>query len=553
MAAFVVRRLLSGLLLVALLSFVTFFVFNEIPTNPACLVVACGPHTTTTDAQIREADHELGIDRSVFVQWGDFAWHLVRDGDFGSSWTTKDHVGSMMADALPVTASLVGGGMVLMLLLALPLGSLAATRPRTPLDRGLLAVTIVGLAIHPFVLGITLRDFFATHLHVFSMYCPLTGGQPPSPSAFAFAPPQCGGVLDWAGHLAVPWLVFALLFLPLYMRMIRVRLLETFSEPFIGTARAKGAGEARVLARHALRPACGPLLPMLAIDAGTAVTAAIYVETVFGLQGFGSLAVRALSGSAGGYDLPLIAGIVTVVGAFVVVLNLAADVAGAWLDPRTRGRSVAGLVPLPKAVASRPRARLALNVAAAAIIAALLALAVLHPASSKTGRVVLGSPIRVLDTGWEDYSQLYAQVNDPRTRTLVTEHGYLELKATSIEIGPKGWRVHATVANQSPLDLRVLAIFPPGTPATYPQVPFSLVVQTDNGSGTRYLQPLPAREFEPAFPQILKAHTSWRGTFAGNGPIKKGALFYVGYGQFNYLSPTTPLPISVTSKKSANA
>jgi peptide/nickel transport system permease protein len=552
MAAVVVRRLLSGVLLVALLSFLTFFVFNEIPTNPACLVVACGPHTTTTDAQIRVADHELGIDRSVFVQWGDWAWHLLRDGDFGSSWTTRQHVGSMMARALPVTMSLVGGGMVLMLLLAVPLGSLAARRPRSPLDRGLLALTIVGLAIHPFVLGITIDDFFANHLHVFSMYCPLIRGQPPSPLAFA-PPPECGGVLDWAGHLAVPWLVFGLLFLPLYMRMIRVRLLETYGEPFIVTARAKGAGEARVLTRHALRPAFGPLLPMLAIDAGTAVTVAIYVETVFGLQGFGSLAVRALSGGAGGYDLPLIAGIVTVVGAFVVLLNLAADVAGAWLDPRARQRSAAALVPLPKAIASKPRVRLALNVAVAVILAALFGLAVLHPASSSTTRVRLGTPVHVVHATWEDYASLLASVLNAKTRSIEIRHGYLDLKATKIEVGPKGWRVHATIRNQSPLDLRVLSIFPPGTPATYPHVPFSLVVQTDTGTGTKYLQPLPAREFEPSFPEILKAHAAWRGTFSGNGPIKKGSLFYVGYGQFSYMTPTNPLPISVTSKNSANA
>ena len=107
MGAFFVRRLLSGLLLIGLLTFLTFVVFNEIPTNPACLVVACGPHTTTTDAQIRAADHRLGIDRSVFVQYGDFAWRLVRHGDFGTAWTSQSSVGTLIGQALPVTASLV--------------------------------------------------------------------------------------------------------------------------------------------------------------------------------------------------------------------------------------------------------------------------------------------------------------------------------------------------------------------------------------------------------------------------------------------------------------
>ena len=124
------------------------------------------------------------------------------------------------------------------------------------------------------------------------------------------------------------------------MRMIRVRLLETLSEPYIGTARAKGATEARVLRHHAMRNALGPLLPMLAVDAGTAITAAIYVETVFGLHGLGALSVGALSGSAGGYDLPLIVAIVAVVGTFVVLLNVAGATSPAHGSTRVSARGM---------------------------------------------------------------------------------------------------------------------------------------------------------------------------------------------------------------------
>jgi len=167
---------------------------------------------------------------------------------------------------------------------------------------------VIGLAIHPFVLGLTVRDFYANHFQIYSGYCPLTGTGPPTLSATGQSGGGCGGLADWAGHLLVPWTVFALFFLPLYMRMLRVRLLETFSEPWISTARAKGASETRVVLGHALRNAIGPVLPMLAVDAGTAITAAIYVELVFAMPGLGSLAVGALSGRAGGYDLPLVAG-----------------------------------------------------------------------------------------------------------------------------------------------------------------------------------------------------------------------------------------------------
>jgi peptide/nickel transport system permease protein len=541
MAPFLVRRVLSGLLLVAVLTFLTFFVFNEIPTNPACLVVACGPHTTTTDAQIRDADHQLGIDRSVFVQYGDFVWKLVRHGDLGTAWTKPFKVGTLIGQSLPVTTSLVAGGMVLMMLVALPLGCLAALRPRSPLDRGLLAGSVIGLAIHPFVLGLVISDFFAGHFHIYSAYCPLTGKSPPY---------NCGGLADWAGHLAVPWLVFALLFLPFYMRMLRVRLLEIFSEPWISTARAKGASEMRVVLGHALRNAIGPVLPMLAVDAGTAITAAIYVETVFGLPGLGSLAVSAFSGKAGGYDLPLTAGIVTVIGAFVVLLNVAADVAGAWVDPRIRTKTSSGLIPLPRSIASRPHARLGLNVAVAAVLVALLAIAVTH--RGQGGKFEIGTPVQTVRVNWNDVTRLESQVQD--AGRLVMKHGYLETHVTAIDFGRYGWQVHASISNKSPLGLRLFSLTgPPGTTITYPNQPVSLVVQTDNGGGIKYLKPLAAKQFVPALPQLLKPHSTWTGTFAGSDPVAHGTLFEVGFGQFAYVHSFNQRPFSTITAKSAKA
>jgi peptide/nickel transport system permease protein len=543
MAAFLLRRVLSGLLLVALLTFLTFFVFNEIPTNPACLVVACGPHTTTTDAQIRAADHELGIDRPLFVQYGDFVWKLVSRGDLGTAWTSKEAVGTSIGRALPVTASLVAGGMVLMLLLALPLGAIAALRPRSPVDRGLLTFSVVGLAIHPFVLGLTINDFFATHFHIFSAYCTLTGKAPPG---------GCSGPVDWAGHLAIPWVVFALLFLPLYMRMLRVRLLETFSEPWISTARAKGASETRVVLGHALRNAIGPVLPMLAIDAGTAITAAIYVETVFGLPGLGQLAVSAFSGKAGGYDLPLTAGLVTVIGAFVVLLNVCADVAGAWLDPRIRTKTSGGLIPLPQVVASRPQARLALNVAVGAALIALLAVAVTHR-SRGNGASDLGQPVQTVHANWRDVTPLEAQVGS--VNGTITERGSLITHVNAIEFGRYGWRVHASIENKSPLALHMFnSQATPGFSVTYPNQPMSLLVQTDNGGGIKHLQPLVAKEFTPELPQIFDPGATWTGTFAGSDPVKRGTTFYVGFGQFTYLGAVdNQQAFSTSTAKSAAA
>jgi len=547
MAAFLVRRLLSGLLLIVLLTFLTFFVFNEIPTNPACLVVACGPHTTTTDEQIREADHSLGIDRSVFVQYGDFVWKLVRHADLGKAWTREAQVGTLIGDALPATASLVLGGMVLMMLLALPLGCISALRPRSPVDRSLLAASVIGLAVHPFVLGIAIRDFFGNQLGVFETgYCPLTGtsaGTPVFQNGVLTTTPGCGGPVDWATHLLIPWIVFALFFLPLYMRMLRVRLLEVFSEPWISTARAKGASERRVVLGHAMRNAIGPVLPMLAVDAGTAITAAIYVETVFGLSGLGTLAVTAFSGQTGGYDLPLTAGIVVTVGAFVVLLNILADVAGAWVDPRTRERAARGLIPLPAPVAARPRLQRGLSVAFVAAALVLVALIVgLGRGKARSG-IELGTPVRTLHVSWSD---VYPTSGAPAIATHVSR----------IDLGVYGWRARATIANRGSArvpveDVQVPPAFGGGGPGPqpYPHQPTSLLVRGQDRYGSTILQVFDAKEFDPPLPAVLKPHETWRGTFAGTGKVKSGALLFVGFGQFTLDNR----PISFSTDKSTDA
>jgi peptide/nickel transport system permease protein len=291
------------------------------------------------------------------VQYGDYLWQIVRHQTFGYGWTNLP-LDSAIGAALPATASLVAGGMLLTMLLALPLGAIAALRPRSPVDRSLLTFSIAGLAVHPFVLGILLQQFA---MRVFgapsSLYCPLTTRAIPAAPVFpgvpiptnVKGPEPCGGPLQWAAHMAVPWLVFALFFVPIYLRMVRTRLMDTLGERYVTTARAKGAGERRVVLRHALRNGIGPLLPMVALDAGTAITAAIYVETIFALPGLGHLAVVGLSGEFfnGAYDLPLITSLVFTIGVFVVLLSAAADIASAWLDPRVRERTARGLIPLP--------------------------------------------------------------------------------------------------------------------------------------------------------------------------------------------------------------
>ena len=136
-------------------------------------------------------------------------------------------------------------------------------------------------------------------------------------------------------HLLLPWVTFALVFAAIYMRVLRSSLLDTLDDQYVQAARARGARESRVLLRHALPNAILPVLTMLAMEGGTALGVAIYVETVFGLPGLGRLAVRAFSGFPG-FDLPVIAGLVLVGGLAVMLLNAAANVAYAVVDPRLR-------------------------------------------------------------------------------------------------------------------------------------------------------------------------------------------------------------------------
>jgi peptide/nickel transport system permease protein len=326
-----------------LLTLATFTIFKAVKLEPACLRVYCGQGMTATPAQLHAIDHQLGADSSVPVQVKDFIWRIVRHGSFGTSWSNYS-IDDTLRLAMGQTGSVLLGGAVVLLLLAIPLGILSALHPNTLLDRGILFGTIFGIALHPLIVGYLLRQIFGTTLHLLPVagYCTLR-----TPHAIVMPPNAahtstlrsvvpCHGPGAWASHMVLPWLTFAIFFLPLYVRLIRARVLETFAEPHVATARMKGASELHVILRHVLRPALVPLTPMVAMDLGGALMTTIYLEVVFGLGGIGSLALGALSPDRAGYDLPLIAAVFFMVATLIVVLNLAADIVQGALDPRVR-------------------------------------------------------------------------------------------------------------------------------------------------------------------------------------------------------------------------
>jgi peptide/nickel transport system permease protein len=346
MGRYAVRRLLSGLLLLFAMSITSFALFRLIPLPTGCILVGCGPGTTTTDEQLQAAEHELGTDRPVPVQYAKFVWRIVRHGSFGSSWV-HGSIDAAIRQAAPRTISVLLGGAVLLLLLAIPLGVLSAVHAQERIDRIILTVSVVGIALHPFIVGLFLTKFFSDYTHVtpHEGYChPFSAppGPPPDPrfppGTPGYIAPPCAGLGQWAYHMILPWLTFALFFLPLYTRMIRARALETLEAQHVTAARAKGASELRVLRSHVLRPALLPLATMIGLDLGGALMVAIYIETIYRLGGFGSLMLSVVAGGgvSQGYDLPLIAALFFVIAAFAILLNLVVDLLYGWFDPRVR-------------------------------------------------------------------------------------------------------------------------------------------------------------------------------------------------------------------------
>ena len=345
--SYIVRRLFSGVVLVFALTLVTFSLFWLIPADPWRAILN-DPTRSYSLAEIKAANHKLGVDRPVIVQYGKFVWRIVRDGDFGKTYNGFD-VKPGIERTVPVTWSIVGGGAVLLFLLAVPLGTLSALRANSALDRLILIASIVGVALHPFIIGIGLKALFVTRLHWLPSYyyCPLRGSvqistcAPGESGAYCQYHP-CGGVGSWASHLALPWLTFAIIFLPLYMRMVRSAVLDVLNQQYVLTARAKGSGLVRMLRAHVLRNALMQPLTMIGMELGIAITVSIYIETIFHIYGVGTIAIGSLGfggagGSGGGnFDLPTVAGVSFVVAFTVILLNLLVDLSYAWLDPRIR-------------------------------------------------------------------------------------------------------------------------------------------------------------------------------------------------------------------------
>jgi len=334
MVRYLIRRVLWAIVLFFVVTLITYVIFFLVPNDLAAKIAGQG----SSQAQRARAIHYLGLDRPVYVQYGRFLWRLIKpvpvhvggvpvfvrpQANLGQSFIGAQPVNDVIKSAAPVTASLVFGGIVVWMLIALPVGILSALRSRSLLDRASMTFVLIGISAHPVWIGLIFAYVFGFRLGWFPIqgYCDFIN---PSTS--------CGGPVQWAYHLVLPWVTYAILFAALYVRMIRANVLDTMNEDYVRTARAKGAPEWRVLRSHVLRNALLPVVTMLGMDVGVGLGGAIFTETIYGLPGLGKTAILAI----GANDLPIVMGVVVFATFAIIVFNLLIDLLYAWIDPRIR-------------------------------------------------------------------------------------------------------------------------------------------------------------------------------------------------------------------------
>ena len=319
MFRYFIRRVLWAMVLFFVVTVVTYIIFFIIPANPAKL--ACGQRATPIC--IQHAKHTLGLDRPIYAQYGRFMWKLVYHHDLGKSFVTRQSVNKTVIAAAPVTASLVFGGALLWLTISIPIGILSALRPRSLLDRTTMVFVLIGVSAHPVWIGLIFSYVIGFKLG----WTPITGY-----CDFFNPATDCGGPVQWAYHLILPWMTFAILFTALYVRLIRATVMEVSTEDYVRTARAKGASESRVVVSHVLRNALLPVVTILGLDIGVALGGAIFTETVYSLPGLGATALSSIQT----FDLPITQGIVVFATLSIITFNLIVDLLYSVIDPRIR-------------------------------------------------------------------------------------------------------------------------------------------------------------------------------------------------------------------------
>lgn len=302
MLNYFIRRLLGFLPMALGVTLVVFAVLKAIPGDPARL--AAGPDASEEDiAQIRT---NLGLDEPVYVQYAVYVRNLLA-GDFGRSARTQRPVIDEIGRTLPATLELTGAAMLIAIGLGIPLGIAAALRPGTPIDHGITVLSVFGISMPGFFLGLLLMVFFASTLQ--------------------WLPPTGRGTF---AHLLMPAVTLGLPYVATFARLTRSNMLDVLSEDYVRTARSKGLSRNAVVYQHALANAAIPLITVLGIYLGRLLGGAVIVETVFAWPGMGRYMIDAIVQR----DVWVVQGTLFVFAMSVLSVNLLVDMLYGFLDPR---------------------------------------------------------------------------------------------------------------------------------------------------------------------------------------------------------------------------
>ena len=312
MGTFLVRRLLATLPVLAIVAVLVFAMLRLTPGDPAA-VLAGDAATTEQIARIRSG---LGLDRSIPEQFAIWAGRMLT-GDLGESFYYKTKVTDLIAQRLEPTLSLAALTIAIAVLVAVPLGVLAAWRFGGWLDRGLMAFSVLGFSIPIFVLAYVLIWGVSMQLG----WLPVQGYRRLE-----------GGIGPWLRHLLLPSITLSVIYIALIARVTRASVLETLGEDYIRTARAKGLREGRVLVRHALANAAVPIATVIGIGIALLIGGVVVTESVYAIPGLGRLTVDAVLAR----DFPTIQGVILLFSVAYVMINLLVDLSYVFFDPRIR-------------------------------------------------------------------------------------------------------------------------------------------------------------------------------------------------------------------------
>lgn len=312
MTRLLLRRLAALIPTLFVVSLVTFALVQLVPGNPATQILG----NDATNAQIAQLNHQLGVDRPVLSQYVGYVGHVLH-GNLGTSVYSGQSVVSTLAARLPVTMSLVLVSTILALIVGMAVGVFAGLRPRSRTDSAVLAGTSVGLSVPGFWLALLLVIPLAVWVHLF----PATGYVS-----------LLNNPLGWARSILLGSVALAVVSGAAIARQTRSSIAEVMTRDYIRAARARGLSRRRTVMKHGLKNASIPVVTVLGFHVNAAISGALFVELIFGLNGIGSLAVASVQQ----HDIPVVQGIVLTTASVVIVVNLLVDVAYGWLNPKVR-------------------------------------------------------------------------------------------------------------------------------------------------------------------------------------------------------------------------